>query len=63
MPVTDPELDNPFWSSLRSRHRTLALAAGEVALTALVYPHYFRKRTMEPGRYFGIHQRESGWRR
>ena len=25
-----------------------------LALTALVYPHYFRSRTMELGRYFGI---------
>ncbi|MGH8085668.1 MAG: GNAT family N-acetyltransferase [Lysobacter sp.] len=135
------ELDNPFWSSLRSRHRDLALDAGAVAryppqfapflgvasatadvadalaslvavdegllllgiapervpdgfrleafadlaqmtcgqplevidgpevielsqvhledvlaLTALVYPHYFRPRTMELGRYFGIYQ-------
>ena len=25
-----------------------------VALAALVYPHYFRRRTMELGRYFGI---------
>ena len=135
------ELDNPFWSSLRSRHRALALEAGGVAryppqyapflgvadedvdaaealatlvapgesvlllgvapkrvpggwrleafadlaqmacgeripvvdgpevieltaahradvleLTALVYPHYFRERTMELGRYFGIYQ-------
>ncbi len=25
-----------------------------LALTALVYPHYFRARTMELGRYFGI---------
>jgi predicted GNAT family acetyltransferase len=25
-----------------------------LALTALVYPHYFRRRTMEMGRYFGI---------
>jgi predicted GNAT family acetyltransferase len=25
-------------------------------LTALVYPHYFRPRTMELGRYFGIYQ-------
>jgi ribosomal protein S18 acetylase RimI-like enzyme len=24
-------------------------------LTALVYPHYFRPRTMDLGRYFGIH--------
>ncbi|MCJ0825240.1 GNAT family N-acetyltransferase [Luteimonas sp. 50] len=143
MPATDPQLDNPFWSSLRSRHRALALVAGEVAryppqfapflgiadadvdvadalatlvapgetvlllgiaprrlppgwqlallenlpqmtcpqripvpdgpeivelstahrgdvlaLTALVYPHYFRERTMELGRYFGIYQGE-----
>jgi len=134
------ELDNPFWSSLQSRHRDLALRAGDVAryppafapflgvanadadasaaiasllaadetvyllglvpalshgweleafpplaqmictapiavidgpevielsdahradvlaLTALVYPHYFRPRTMELGRYFGIYQ-------
>lgn len=27
-----------------------------LALTALVYPHYFRARTMEMGRYFGIYQ-------
>jgi ribosomal protein S18 acetylase RimI-like enzyme len=26
-----------------------------LALTALVYPHYFRPRTMELGRYFGIY--------
>ena len=26
-----------------------------LALTALVYPHYFRARTMELGRYFGIY--------
>jgi len=25
-------------------------------LTALVYPHYFRPRTMDMGRYFGIYQ-------
>lgn len=132
-------LDNPFWSSLQTRHRRLAVDAGEVAryppefapflgvagagadveaelgalvardetvlllgvapelspawcleslgelaqlacagriemsggpeivplgeaqraevlaLTALVYPHYFRPRTMELGRYFGIY--------
>lgn len=132
-------LDNPFWSSLRTRHRGLALTAGNVAryppeyapflgvadsdagaeaalaslvapgetvlllgvaprlpeawslesqgglaqmictapipviggpeiieldeshgvdvlaLTALVYPHYFRPRTMELGRYFGMY--------
>jgi ribosomal protein S18 acetylase RimI-like enzyme len=134
-----PELDNPFWSSLQTRHRAIALRAGEaarypaafapfvgvanadvdasdalarlvgpeesllmlgvaprvskgwtlevfqplaqmirttpisptdgpdiielsaahradvLALTALVYPHYFRERTMELGRYFGIY--------
>ena len=26
-----------------------------LALTSLVYPHYFRERTMELGRYFGIY--------
>lgn len=35
---------------LTESHRTDVLA-----LTALVYPHYFRERTMELGRYFGIH--------
>jgi ribosomal protein S18 acetylase RimI-like enzyme len=135
-----PDLDNPFWHSLRTRHRGIALSQGEaarypaefapflgvahagvdvadavaplvapgesvyllgvapivpegwhleafrplaqmvctapldviegpeiielsdahrddvLALTALVYPHYFRSRTMEMGRYFGIYQ-------
>lgn len=134
------ELDNPFWSSLRTRHRDIAVSAGDaarypadfapflgvagsetdaahalealvargesvyllgiapeapdgwrlqafkplaqmiceqpleviegpetmelsqahrddvLALTALVYPHYFRARTMEMGRYFGIYR-------
>jgi len=27
-----------------------------LALTALVYPHYFRARTMDMGRYFGIYE-------
>ena len=27
-----------------------------LALTALVYPHYFRERTMALGRYFGIYE-------
>lgn len=27
-----------------------------LALTVLVYPHYFRERTIEMGRYFGIHR-------
>lgn len=37
--------------ALDARHR-----ADVRALTALVYPHYFRERTMELGRYFGIFQ-------
>ena len=35
-----------------------AYRADVLALTALVYPHYFRERTMEMGRYFGIYQEE-----
>ena len=35
---------------------TAADRADVLALTALVYPHYFRPRTMELGRYFGIYQ-------
>ena len=30
--------------------------ADVLALTALVYPHYFRERTMDMGRYFGIYR-------
>jgi ribosomal protein S18 acetylase RimI-like enzyme len=33
-----------------------AQRADVLALTALVYPHYFRECTMELGRYFGIYQ-------
>jgi len=41
--------DGPPIEPLSENHR------GEVlALTALVYPHYFRERTMQMGRYFGI---------
>lgn len=32
-----------------------AQRADVLALTALVYPHYFRERTMDLGRYFGIY--------
>ncbi|MEP7042159.1 MAG: GNAT family N-acetyltransferase [Dokdonella sp.] len=32
-----------------------AEVADMLALTALVYPHYFRPRTIEMGRYFGIY--------
>lgn len=35
---------------------TQAHHADVLELTALVYPHYFRPRTMEMGRYFGIYQ-------
>lgn len=30
--------------------------ADVLALTAPVYPHYFRPRAMDLGRYFGIYQ-------
>jgi len=44
-------IDGPVVIPLDHTHR------GDVlALTALVYPHYFRERTMEMGRYFGIYQ-------
>ncbi|MDB6164807.1 MAG: putative acyltransferase [Xanthomonadaceae bacterium] len=43
--------DGPEVIELSERHR-----ADVLALTALVYPHYFRPRTMELGRYFGIYQ-------
>jgi predicted GNAT family acetyltransferase len=35
---------------------TAAHRADVLALTALVYPHYFRERTLELGRYFGIYR-------
>jgi GNAT superfamily N-acetyltransferase len=43
--------DGPAIVPLGERHRGDALA-----LTSLVYPHYFRQRTMELGRYFGIYR-------
>lgn len=42
--------DGPEIIALNETHRADALE-----LTALVYPHYFRPRTMELGRYFGIY--------
>jgi ribosomal protein S18 acetylase RimI-like enzyme len=42
--------EGPPIIELGPEHRADALA-----LTALVYPHYFRPRTMELGRYFGIY--------
>ena len=43
--------DGPEIIALDESHR-----ADVLALVALVYPHYFRPRTMELGRYFGIYQ-------
>lgn len=46
-------VDGPEIVPLDEAHR-----ADVLALTALVYPHYFRARTMEMGRYFGIYDGE-----
>jgi ribosomal protein S18 acetylase RimI-like enzyme len=43
--------DGPEIIGLNEAHR-----ADVLALIALVYPHYFRPRTMELGRYFGIYR-------
>lgn len=43
-------VDGPGMIELGPAHRDEVLA-----LTARVYPHYFRRRTMELGRYFGIY--------
>jgi ribosomal protein S18 acetylase RimI-like enzyme len=45
------EVDGAEILELDERHRDDVLA-----LTALVYPHYFRPRTMALGRYFGIYR-------
>ncbi len=45
------ESGGPEILELTDAHR-----ADVLELTALVYPHYFRPRTMELGRYFGIYQ-------
>ena len=44
-------IDGPEIIELTEAHR-----ADVLALTALVYPHYFRPHTMDLGRYFGIYQ-------
>ena len=44
-------IDGPDVIALSDAHR-----ADVLALTALVYPHYFRERTMDLGRYFGIYE-------
>lgn len=50
-PVRMEEVDGPEIIELSEPHR------GDVlALTALVYPHYFRTRTTDLGRYFGIYR-------
>jgi GNAT superfamily N-acetyltransferase len=46
-------IDGPEAIALGPEHRDDVLA-----LTALVYPHYFRPRTMEMGRYFGIYEED-----
>jgi ribosomal protein S18 acetylase RimI-like enzyme len=46
-----PLVDGPEIIELSAAHR-----ADVLALVALVYPHYFRERTMELGRYFGIYR-------
>ncbi|HVI25074.1 MAG TPA: GNAT family N-acetyltransferase [Xanthomonadaceae bacterium] len=45
-----PVPDGPDAIPLTEAHR-----ADVLALTELVYPHYFRARTMDLGRYFGIY--------
>jgi hypothetical protein len=44
------EVDGPDFIELGETQR-----ADVLALTALVYPHYFRPHTMELGRYFGMY--------
>jgi len=44
-------VDGPEIIELSQIHR-----ADVLALTALVYPHFFRERTVELGRYFGIYE-------
>lgn len=46
-----PVIDGPKVIELSAAH-----CEDVLALTALVYPHYFRPCTMELGRYFGIYQ-------
>ena len=49
-PARIAEVDGPTIIELTDAHR-----ADVLELTALVYPHYFRPRTMELGRYFGMY--------
>ena len=50
-PTRMQEVDGPEIIELSGSHH-----ADVLALTALVYPHYFRPRTTDLGRYFGIYQ-------
>lgn len=50
-PARIAEVDGPEIIELSEPHH-----ADILALTALVYPHYFRPRTTDLGRYFGIYQ-------
>lgn len=50
-PARIDAVDGPDIIELSEIHRVDVLA-----LTTLVYPHYFRPRTMALGRYFGIYQ-------
>jgi len=45
------QVEGPEPIELSAAHR-----ADVLALTALVYPHYFRERTMDMGCYFGIYR-------
>ena len=49
--VHESDLDTDDIAPLDARHRDDVLA-----LTALVYPHYFRARTMDMGAYYGIYR-------
>jgi GNAT superfamily N-acetyltransferase len=49
-PAPVSPVDGPQIVALTERHH-----ADVLALTALVYPHYFRDRTMALGRYFGLY--------
>jgi predicted GNAT family acetyltransferase len=50
-PARMQQVDGPEIIELSEPHREDVLA-----LAALVYPHYFRPRTTDLGRYFGIYQ-------
>lgn len=49
-PARIDEIEGPAIVELGEAHR-----ADVLELTALVYPHYFRPRTMDLGRYFGLY--------